>query len=164
LISKPSIPKQTELLIAGLGNNLLMDDGVGIHALRALQEQEETLEGACMVEIGTAVLDAIHLFETAKRVIALDAVQAGSPPGTVYELSLDAVQSKGARYSMHEMGLREVFRLMPEARRPELVILGVEPHTIDYGTDLSPAIQSTLPKYLKTIRSVAERLLELELR
>ncbi|MHC4942238.1 MAG: hydrogenase maturation protease [Planctomycetota bacterium] len=158
MISKPSIPKQTELLIAGLGNNLLMDDGVGIHALRALQE--EPLEGACMVEIGTAVLDAIHLFETAKRVIALDAVQAGSPPGTVYELSLDAVRSKGARYSMHEMGLREVFRLMPEQNRPELVILGVEPHTIDYGTDLSPAIQSSLPKYLKTIRSVVERLLE----
>ena len=135
-----------------------MDDGVGVHAVRALQA--DPIEGALAVEVGTAVFDAIDLFEAAGNVIALDAVQAGKPPGTQYELTLDAVKVKGAFHSMHEIGLRELFRMLPDEDKPRLVILGMEPHTIDYGLELSPVVQNALPDFVETIRSVARRMLK----
>lgn len=155
---EPHQPKTIKLLIAGLGNSLLMDDGVGIHAVRALQV--DPIEGALAVEVGTAVFDAVHLFEAAEKVIVLDAVQAQNPPGTVYELTLDAVQKKDAFHSMHEIGLREIFRILPDESKPQLVVLGMEPHTIDYGLELSPVVQKALPGFVETIRSVARRMLK----
>jgi len=143
-------PERIKLLIAGLGNVLLMDDGVGVHAVRELQK--DPVEGAMIVEVGCAVLDALHLFEVADRVIALDAVQAGSPPGTIYELTLDGVGGKGPEASMHELDLSQVFRMLPEERRPELIILGVEPAIIDYGLELSPVVRAALPEFIQIVR------------
>jgi hydrogenase maturation protease len=149
-------PQRINLLIVGLGNALLMDDGVGVHAVRELQK--DPVKGAVIVEVGCAVLDALHLFEAADRVIALDAVQAGGPPGTVYELTLDGVGGKGPEASMHELDLGQVFRMLPEERRPVLSILGVEPAVIAYGLELSPPVRAALPEFLKTVRRTAASL------
>ena len=70
------------VLIAGLGNLLLRDDGVGVHAVRSMGN--DLPPGVLAVEVGTAVLDALHLFEEAEMVIAIDAMKAGGAPGTIY--------------------------------------------------------------------------------
>jgi len=70
----------------------------------------------------------------------------GELRGTVYELDLNAVQARDRYDSMHEMGLCEVFRTLPEDGRPELVILGMEPGVIDYGLELSPEVQAELKR------------------
>lgn len=141
------------LLIAGLGNSLLMDDGVGVHAVRELVRRP--VEGAVIVEIGTAVLNALHLFETARKVLALDAVQAGEPPGTIYELRFSKGKQLSKMDSIHELDLRRAIAMLPEDRRPEVTVLGVEPHTIDYGLELSPTLRAVLHEYVDTIRRTA---------
>jgi len=147
-------PGRIELLIAGLGNLLLADDGVGVHAVRALRG-EDIGEGVLVVEVGTAALDALPLFEAARRVIALDAVQAGGEPGSIYELDLEGVETGREGHSLHELGLREVFRMIPAEKRPGLRILGVEPAVIDFGMELSPAVLKALPAFLQTARDAA---------
>ena len=94
-ITKSMGPKRRppRILIAGLGNCLLRDDGIGVHAIRSLQQNPPP--GVVVAEVGTAVLDALHLLEWAEKILAIDAMQAGGNPGTLYAFGVDA--GRGAR-------------------------------------------------------------------
>ena len=143
------------ILIVGLGNVLLMDDGVGVHAIRELQKNPP--HDACLAEVGTAVLRAVHVFEWAERIIAIDAVKADGPPGTIYALDAKNGESRGHPVSLHELSLWGALRFLPPGcPKPRLVILGVEPETIDYGLDLSATVQAALPQVVQTVREVAD--------
>jgi len=141
------------LLIAGLGNVLLMDDGVGVHAVRALRAAP--IAGAEIVEVGTAVFDALDLVEASRIVIALDAVQARNPPGTIYELRPGEPSAREIHTSLHELDLRALFGFLPQAKRPELIVLGVEPSRIETGLELSATVEAILPEFIALVRRVA---------
>jgi hydrogenase maturation protease len=74
--------KPTRVLIAGVGNVLLSDDGVGVHAVRELQKNP--MPGVTVAEIGTAIFHGLHFLENAEHVLVIDATKGGKPPGTVY--------------------------------------------------------------------------------
>lgn len=84
-----------DLLIAGLGNVLLRDDGVGVHAVRELQRRPPA--GATVVEIGTAVLHGLSFVEGAHRILLIDAMQAGQSPGTIYLCEMQQGSAGSAR-------------------------------------------------------------------
>jgi len=140
--------------VAGLGNLLLRDDGVGVHAVRALRKRDGRRVWA--VEIGTAVLDALHLFEAAGGILAIDAIQAGGPPGTIYRFRPSDLEDRPAQGSLHAVNLVSARHLLP-GPRPEIVILGVEPKTIDYGLTLSPPVQAALPRLLEEAEAILAR-------
>lgn len=143
---------RAKTLIVGLGNELLMDDGVGIHAVRHLSA--DPVPGTLAVEVGTAVLDALHLFEVADRILAIDAMQAGGKPGTVYSFGLSDVENPGMQVSLHELSLVSAFRFLPGHKLPEIKLLGIEPEVIDYGLDLSPSVQLALPGLIQAARDI----------
>ncbi len=147
--------RRPRILIAGLGNLLLQDDGVGVHAVRALTESPPP--GVICADVGTAVLDALHLFEWAEKILALDAVQAGGPPGTVYSFGVADADDPGVKASLHELNLLAAMRFLKEKAKPEIVILGVEPQTIDYGLDLTPPVAAALPRLLQAARDIVGR-------
>lgn len=132
-----------EILILGLGNYLLRDEGVGVHAIRAVAGNRP--EGVLAVEVGTAVLRAEDLLRSAQLVIAFDAVQAGGPPGSLYAANAMGMTSGGLRGSLHEYGLLEALMMMP-GNPPETLILGVEPEVIDCGCELSAPVQAAIPR------------------
>ncbi len=139
------------ILVAGLGNSLLMDDGVGVHA--AAELAREGLDGVVVAEVGVAVLDALHLFEQAERILAIDAMQAGGTPGTIYQFGIDDVAEGEIAASLHELSLRAALRFIPQAH-PAITILGVEPAVIDYGLDLSPQVATAMPLLLGHARRI----------
>ncbi len=143
--------QRTRLLIAGLGNLLLRDDGVGVHAVRELQKVVP--RRVRTVEVGTAVLDALHLFERADRILAIDAMEAGGPPGTLYRLEGGDVEEGGLQASLHQMGLLAVLRFLGR-HRPVITVLGVQPELIDYGMDLSPSVQAALPRLVAAAKEI----------
>jgi hydrogenase maturation protease len=149
-------PRAGGIFVAGLGNSLMMDDGVGVHAVRELMLQPA--DGIEYAEIGTAVLDALPFFERAGVVVALDAVQAGGAPGTIYELELSAEPGGGFSHSLHEFDLRALLGLLDEESRPELIVLGVEPECIDYSLELTPTVRSVLPEFIRIVKEVVGRL------
>ena len=137
------------ILVVGLGNSLLMDDGVGVHAVHALESLAPP--GVQVVEVGTAVLDALHLFEWADKILAIDAMKAGGAPGSVYAFCLEDVaeSSHDEQASLHELGLLAALRFLPAPLGAEIDIIGVEPATIDYGLDLTPAVAESLPMVVR---------------
>ncbi len=145
--------KGPRILIAGLGNLLLRDDGVGVHAVRELYKLPPL--GVMVVEVGTAVLHALHWFEWAERILAIDAMQSGGPPGTIYTCGTDEVEERGLQVSLHELSLLAALRLLPQEADPEVTVMGIEPEKIELGLDLSPVVKSALPRLVQGVREIA---------
>ncbi len=151
---KPRRRRGPRILVAGLGNLLLTDDGVGIHAVRELRRRVP--RGVRVADIGTAVLDALHLFEEADKVLAIDAVQAGGSPGEIYVFRVEEAENRPSIVSLHDFGLRSVLEFMGN-HRPEIVVLGVEPEKIDYGLTLSASVQSALARLVQEATAILLR-------
>ncbi len=142
--------QEPKILIAGLGNILLRDDGVGVHVIRELGKDPQP--GVLAVEVGTAVLDALHLFEWADRILAIDAMQAGGSAGTIYSLRVSDVEERSPQASLHELSLLAALRFLPSPGKPEIIILGVEPKVIHYGLELSPQVGAALPAVIQRVK------------
>lgn len=149
--SVKSRPART--LIVGLGNVLLKDDGGGVHAVRELRKVLP--RRILAVQVGTAVLDALHSFEWADWIIGIDAMQAGGVPGTIYSLGVEDVDDQGVKASLHEMGLIAGLRFM-RGPRPPISMLAVEPETMECGLELSASVQEALPKLVAEAKRMAE--------
>lgn len=147
--------KKPRILVAGLGNLLLRDDGVGVHAVRALREKP--LPRILCAEIGTAVLDSLHLLSWADKILAIDAMAAGGIPGSVYSFGVGDVAENGAPASLHEIGFLSALRFLPPAKGLEIQILGIEPETFGYGLELTPAVRQALPLVTRTAREIVAR-------
>lgn len=140
-----------QTIILGIGNELLGDEGVGVHAARLLQL--ENLPGNTRVlEIGTSILDALQDLETAGRVIIVDAMKAGSSPGTVYKVPLESCQGPTCIASMHGFDIFRVMALAGFSRTPPVTVFGVEPALIDWSMELSPAVSQAMPFLLEAVR------------
>jgi hydrogenase maturation protease len=130
--------------ILGLGNELLGDEGVGVHAIRLLA-QKKMPEDTILVEVGTAILDALPILEKAENIIIIDAMKGDEIPGTVYAIDLDHCKGSGCIASMHGF---DIFRTMAIAGRteaPNVKVFGVEPEFIGWSLELSENVSRSLP-------------------
>lgn len=143
--------KRPRILIAGIGNVLLMDDGVGVHAVEELKMNPPP--NCLIAEVGTATFNALHLFEWADKILAIDAMQAGGSPGTLYSFTLSDIEERGPQTSLHELNLLAALRLLNRSL-PETLVLGVEPETINYGLELSPSVKASLPHLVQTTKKI----------
>jgi hydrogenase maturation protease len=143
--------RRPRILVAGLGNDLLMDDGVGVHVARRLRDQLPM--GVRVAQVGTAVLDAIHLFERADFIVAVDAMQADGTPGTVYRFRLSDVEARDQTTSLHEFSFAETLRFM-KTPPVDVVIVGVEPQIIDYGLEMTAVVDAAVDCVIAEIKEV----------
>ena len=149
---KPTPP----LLVVGLGNLLMEDDGIGCHVAAALQADppDDTL----VLDAGTSVIQVVPYLERAEAVLFVDAFNGGGAPGTLYEIDAREVAEPPPGSSLHTVGLTAALRWMsPETRTKTMTLLGVEPARIDYGTELSTVLQSALPAALRAARIWLQR-------
>jgi hydrogenase maturation protease len=145
--------KKPKIVIAGLGNLLLRDDGVGIHAIRELQGNP--VKGTTALEVGCAVFDYLHLLEAADRILLIDAMEAGGQPGSVYLCDLSDIDGKPEQGSLHHLSVITALQTFAKKRASLIKLVGIEPAVIDYGLELSEAVQASLPKICKFVRSIA---------
>jgi hydrogenase maturation protease len=141
-----------QTLILGLGNLLLGDEGVGVHAARALADGGLPA-GVAALDAGTALLEALPDLETADLLIVVDAMRGGGPPGTVYRLDEAALARNGCIASLHGFDLPRVLALTRRRSAPRLVVFGVEPELIDWSLELSPRVAGSLPALLSAVRA-----------
>ncbi len=149
---EPGPRRRPRVLVAGLGNLLLKDDGVGVHAVRELQH--EVPRGVRAVEVGTAVLDALHLIEWADCILAIDAMQADGSPGTIYRFGVEDVFEQPMKTSLHEVDLLAALGFLTSGHRPKIAVLGIEPETIGAGMDLSPSVHAALPQLVAAAKAI----------
>ena len=142
------------VLILGLGNPLLGDEGTGVRVVEELKGLELP-GGVTVVEGGTGGLGLIRLMEGYQKVIIVDAADMGHPPGRVVRFTPSEAQLKTAEapLSLHQIGLGEVLALAEalEVAPAELVIIGVQPSQIEGGVGLSPEVEGAIPQIIGII-------------
>ena len=139
-------------LVLGIGNCLLSDDGVGVHAARILEADPPGDTAVLAAE--TDLLSALPFLEHCVKVLVIDAMDAGQAPGTLYRCRGEDLTGAGQRHSLHEMGLREVLEFLDPSRRPEVHILGIQPGQIRLSLALSPAVAAALPRVVQAARQI----------
>jgi hydrogenase maturation protease len=147
------------MLILGLGNLLLADEGVGVHAVRALMKRNRRND-VTIIEIGTAVLDALPALETAQWVTIIDAMQAGGAAGNVYRIPYNDCLRPSTIASLHGFDLSRVLAMAGRIDCPEMTVIGVEPARIDWSLELSPEVAAALPVVLDAVEEEINRYCE----
>ncbi len=146
----------TELLVLGVGNLLLTDDGVGVLAAQELMK-EVWPQGVLVREAGTFTQDMFHAFHEVERLLVLDVVHAGGKPGSIYLLEeRDLIERKEQRLSIHDIDLLDSLRMAERlfGSRPVLRVLGMEPQDITtWNIGLSPVAAACFPRYLNLARN-----------
>jgi len=140
------------IVVVGVGNLLLKDEGVGIHVIKHLQEMDLPPDVE-LIDGGTAP-DLIAYIKAGDKLIIVDSAKAGGEPGAIYRFLPDDLETEASTLaSAHELGVEINLRLMSlmgnEPR--EIVIIGIEPKEIDWGTELTDELQQRIPKILDTV-------------
>ena len=153
--------ERTPLLVLGLGNVLLEDDGVGAAAVAALLECYDAPVGVNVLDGGTLGLSLLPYVESADAVILVDAVRTDEPPGGVVRLDDDDVMPAVAtRLSPHQVGVADLLdgaRFL--GRYPDrVVLLGLVPESMELVVGLSPRVRAALPTLVERIVSEASAL------
>jgi hydrogenase maturation protease len=162
-LSTPRPAGAGSVLLLGLGNDILTDDGVGLHVVRQLQSRLAGHPGIDVretTEMGLALLDFITGYSA---VVIVDSIQTGrEAPGFVYELEAAALTQLTGR-TPHFLGVSETLALgrqlgLPMPERVKIFAIEVEdPFTL--GTALGPALEAALPGIVERIAAVVPTLM-----
>jgi hydrogenase maturation protease len=149
--------KQTgvaSVVIVGIGNLLLRDEGVGIHVINELLKLSlpDNIE---VVDGGTSGADLIDTIADRDKVIVVDAMKADDEPGAVFRLTGEDLAANPNRLiSMHEFGLTETLAMARQLNcsPKEVIVYGVQPETLrPPGMELSETIAKLLPRLVKAV-------------
>ena len=105
-------------VVLGVGNVLNRDEGLGVHALRLLEERMPDPAGVELIDGGVLGLNLLPMVEECDRLLVLDAIDRSEEPGTLIELDRDEIPLfAGVKMSQHQITLQEVLGLASDARQ-----------------------------------------------
>jgi hydrogenase maturation protease len=148
------------VLVLGLGNILLKDEGVGVHIAQKLQELAlpEYVE---VIDAGTGSFDVLLSALGVEKVVVIDALRAGNEAGTIYKASLHPeerdklkqVFGGDSSISLHQTGLIDslVAAEKMNCAPKEIIIFGVEPKKIEYGLELTDKVRRRVPEIINEV-------------
>ena len=152
-----------KLLVLGVGNILMMDEGAGVHAIHEFWKEKEDFDETLVdfIDGGTFTQDIFYLFEEYEQVLVLDIVRAGHEPGTLYSLDEDdLVKNEKQVLSLHDVDLLDSLDMARmRGHRPKLKVVGIEPDKIDWGTQMTPVLVKAFPAFMKIARKHIKELL-----
>jgi hydrogenase maturation protease len=138
---------ESPILILGIGNVLLSDEGAGVRALEQLQERYLLPDQVQALDGGTMGLDLLPYIEQTSALLILDAVRTGKPPGSLVRLEGDEIPAVlPQKLSVHQVGLQELLAacLFRQTLPARIVLWGIEPAVIGWGLELSAPVATSL--------------------
>lgn len=143
-------PAAGRTLVIGIGNEVLRDEGFGVHVARALASRREALPpGVAVVEAGLSLLELAPEMARHEHVVLVDAVRAGGEPGTLYRLEVEAGfetrPPRAAALSLHQWGVEDTLRAIALMKLlpPRVTIVGAEVGLVEPGLGLTPAVAAS---------------------
>jgi len=146
------------ILILGVGNLLLSDEGVGVHVAQRMMAMDMPPE-VQVVEGGTDGFGLVNVIVQADRMILIDAVKGGGQPGSIYRFEIEDCPPYPDIFktSVHQISILEVINLSSLiGSTPRTTIIGIEPACIEMGMELSPAVEAKIPKVIRMIEEEVE--------
>ena len=136
-------------LVLGIGNTLLTDEGIGVHATRYINDRYSDLPNTTYLDGGTLSFTLAGPIEEAENLIVIDAAQLNDDPGTVRTFVGDAMDdylNGQTRRSVHEVGLQDLMSIVRLAGRlpKNRALIGVQPKSLDWGEAPSKELQAAI--------------------
>jgi len=155
---QPLIMTESDILVLGIGNLLLGDEGIGVHVAQFL-EKHGTLNDADILDGGTGGFHWLEKMESYPYVIIVDATMDNDPAGTVKIIEPKFAHDYPPSLSAHDVGLKDLIGslyLLGKVPKVFLVVIsisGIQPMTMD----LSPAVAASIPVVIYSIESIIEK-------
>ena len=144
--------KTAGVLILGIGNVLMGDEGVGVHVVERLQEA--TLpDGVECLDGGTGSFVLLEPMQQASRVILIDATVDGAPAGTVRRLRPRFSKEYPRTLTAHDIGLKDLldaFYLLGQPADVTLFAVSIDPLQ-DLSVELSPEVSAIVPDVAEAV-------------
>lgn len=135
------------IVVLGVGNPLMADDGAGLEALQRLQARWHIPDTVQCLDGGTWGMALLPAFDDADVLLILDAIECGRAPGTIVRISGEHVPRRlPPHLSPHEINLHELFALadLRGTTPAHVVALGVQPTTVDWEVGLTQAVADAI--------------------
>lgn len=148
-----------KVLVMGVGNTLMQDDGVGIHVIEALAADPESHPSLQIIDGGTIGLALLPEIEDADAVIVVDASELNAEPGTIAVFRGREIdqQLSGKKRTVHEVALLDLFSAASiRGRLPrQRALVAIQPACTDWGTGSTPPVRAALAAACAAINGLA---------
>ena len=138
-----------DILVLGIGNVLLTDEGIGVRALNELERRYTFPENVELLDGGTAGIELLRHIRNRDYLIIIDAMKFNQEPGTVTRVEGNDVPAAfRTRISPHQLGLSDLLAaaMLTDELPPNLVLFGVEPENLDIGLNLTDTVEASVEK------------------
>jgi hydrogenase maturation protease len=147
--------KRKDVVVVGLGNLLMTDEGAGLHVIYELMAMSERFDHVEFIELGSSAMSVVHAIAGRQKAILIDCAHMNQPAGTIRRFTPDDVISKkeAADFSLHEgdlLGELVLSRQLGEYP-DEVIIFGIQPKSMLPGEDLSPELRERLESYIEMV-------------
>jgi len=145
---------KTRVLVLGVGNILLKDEGIGPHTIEELRGESlpadvELLDG------GTQILDTMLSQGPVEKLIIVDSVKTPDAPGSIYRFKPEAItEERGLKLSLHQATVIEALKILEFQKKlpKEIIIFGMVPKEMDWGLELSDELKAKVPELINLIK------------
>jgi hydrogenase maturation protease len=143
----------TGTIVLGLGNLVHRDDGAGVHAIHGLQREERIPPDVTLIDGGTQGLSLIPHICGVERLLVIDAIDASEPPGTLLRFEGLALRGMPGKATVHQLGFADLMVALELIGEPagEVVLLGIQPESTDWGAELTPKVERALPALIDCV-------------
>jgi hydrogenase maturation protease len=135
------------ILVLGIGNLLLQDEGAGVRAVEEFERRYEIPAGVELLDGGTSGIELLQYIQEKDCLILLDVVKSGNPPGTFIRLEGENVPALfQKKISPHQLGLSDLLATAQLIDRmpKRVVLIGIEPKSIETGLEMSEEVGGTI--------------------
>ncbi len=148
-----------KVCVIGVGNILMQDEGVGPKVAEILRNNYTFQPNIEIIDGGTLGLDLLPYIENYKKILLIDVVNFQEKPGFIKILKGEEIPPYlKTKLSVHHVGVQdllEVARLM-DIMPEELILVGIQPESIDLGLDLTPTIAGRLNLLIEEVLKILE--------
>ena len=149
--------KSNPIVVLGVGNILLTDEGFGVHVVNQLREDYVFNPPITILDGGTMGMELLTYMRGMTKLLLVDAINGGDTPGTVYEFPHEEMNTYFTEaISVHEVGMQDILRIRALQEDPleDAVVIGVEPESLELGLDLSETTQVAVKEVKERILAV----------
>ena len=142
------------VLVLGLGNILMQDEGIGVRVIEQLHKDFEFPEQVEVLDGGTAGMALYEHVVDREHLIVIDAVKTGRPPGTVVTLQDEEVPAfLQNKVSPHQLALSDILATLTIAgeKVPNVMVMGVEPLSLQVGLEMSEVVAGKIKLLVKRV-------------
>jgi hydrogenase maturation protease len=139
--------KSNPIVVLGVGNILLTDEGFGVHVVNQLREDYVFNPPITILDGGTMGMELLTYMRGMTKLVLVDAIHGGEAPGTVYEFPHEEMNHYFTEaISVHEVGMQDILRIRALQEDPleDAVVIGVEPESLELGLTLSETTQAAV--------------------